>query len=73
MGTLTIRVPEELREKMKKYGIEAGEVARRAWDEEVKQRELREAREAAAELGEFFSEQPKGQVTRWIREDRERR
>ena len=73
MGTVTVRVPEELKEKMKKYGIEAGEVARRAWDEEIKKRELDEAREAAAELGEFFARLPKGQVVKWIREDRERR
>jgi hypothetical protein len=58
---------------MKKYSIEAGEVARRAWDEEIKKRELDEAREAAAELGEFFARLPKGQVVKWIREDRERR
>jgi len=73
MATVTIRVPEKLKEKMKKYSIEAGEVARRAWDEEIKKRELDEAREAAAELGEFFARLPKGQVVKWIREDRERR
>jgi hypothetical protein len=73
MATVTVRVPEKLKEKMKKYSIEAGEVARRAWDEEIKKRELDEAREAAAELGEFFARLPKGQVVKWIREDRERR
>lgn len=73
MGTVTIRIPEEMKEKIKKYGIEVAEVSRRALSEEIKQRELEETREAAAELGEFFSELPKGQVTKWIREDRERR
>ena len=73
MGTVTIRVPEELKEKMKKYGIEAGEVARRAWDAEVKQRELDEAREAADSLGEYFSQFPKEKILEWIHADREKR
>jgi hypothetical protein len=73
MGTVTVRVPEELQQRMKKYGVEAGEVARKAWDDDAKRLELEEARKAAAELGEFFSQEPKGQITKWIREDRERR
>lgn len=73
MATITIRIPEEMKEKIKKYGIEVAEVSRKAIDEEIKQRELEEARSATAELGEFFSKLPKGQVTKWIREDRERR
>ena len=73
MATVTVRVPEELKEKMKKYRIEAGEVARKAWSEEVRNRELEEAREAADSLGEYFSQFPKGQITKWIREDRETR
>ncbi len=73
MGTVTIRIPEELRAEMKKYGVEAGEVARRAWDEEVKKRKREEAREAAASLGEYFSQFPKEQILEWIHADREKR
>jgi hypothetical protein len=60
---------------MKKYCINQSEVARKAWEKEIKRHELEleEAREAADSLGEFFSKIPKGQIVKWIREDRDRR
>jgi post-segregation antitoxin (ccd killing protein) len=39
-ATISVRVSAELKAKMKKYGIKASEVARRAWEEEIKRREL---------------------------------
>jgi len=73
MGTVTIRIPDEMKEKIKKYGIEVGDVSRKAISAEIKQRELEEARKAAAELGEYFSQFPKEQILEWIHADREKR
>ncbi len=73
MATITIRIPEEMKEKIKKYGIEAANVTRKALDEEIKKRELEEAREAADSLGEYFSQFPKEKILEWIHADREKR
>jgi hypothetical protein len=59
--------------KMKKYGIKSCEVARRSWEADIKRHEIEEAKDAAESLGKYFSKFPKGQITKWIREDRDTR
>jgi len=72
-SVITVRVPEELKDDLKKYGVEAAEVARRAWEEEVRKRKIEEASLAAQELGEFFSKIGIDEVVKMIREDRDSR
>ncbi|MGC8832161.1 MAG: type II toxin-antitoxin system CcdA family antitoxin, partial [Thermoproteota archaeon] len=53
--TITVRIPRQLKEEVKKYGIELSSVVKRALEEEVKRRRVEEARAAARRLGELFS------------------
>jgi hypothetical protein len=50
--------------------VEAADVARRAWTEEIRRRKIEEAKAAAESLGQYFSEIGIEQVKRWIDEDR---
>jgi post-segregation antitoxin (ccd killing protein) len=72
-AVVTVRVPEELKEDLKKYKVESAEVARRAWEEEVKKRKLEAAREAAKELGKILAGVEAKDIVRMIREDRDTR
>jgi predicted transcriptional regulator len=67
---ISIRVPDETKSDIDKYGIEVSSVARRAIEEEIRRRKLEEATEAAEELGDYFSKIPEEQVLKWIKEDR---
>jgi predicted transcriptional regulator len=70
---ISIRVPDETKQDIDKYGIEVSSVARRAIEEEIRRRKLEEATEAAEELGDYFSKIPEEQVLKWIKEDRRTR
>jgi antitoxin CcdA len=70
---ISIRVPNETKQDIDKYGIEVSTVARKAIEEEIRRRKLEEATEAAEELGNYFSKIPEEQVLKWIKEDRRTR
>jgi predicted transcriptional regulator len=67
---ISIRVPDETKHEIDKYGIEVSAVARK---EEIRRRKLEEAAEAAQELGDIFSRIPEDQLLQWIKEDRRTR
>ena len=71
MGSvISVRVPQELKDDLKRYGIEVSEVTRKALEEEVKRREREELRGMAEELGEFLEKIPRERIVEGIREDR---
>lgn len=70
---ISIRVPDETKSDIDKYGIEVSSVARKAIEEEIRRKKLEEAAEAAEELGDYFSRIPKEQVIGWVKEDRRTR
>ena len=72
-AVITVRVTEELKEDLKKYKVEPADVARNAWEEEVKKRKLEAARTAALKLGEYFAGIGSAEFVKSIREDRETR
>lgn len=72
-AVVTVRVPEELKENLKKYNVEPAEIARKAWEEEVKKRKLEAAREAAGKLGQLLAEVGTKEIVKMIREDRDTR
>jgi ribosomal protein L9 len=72
-AVVNVRVPEELKEDLKKYNVEPAEVARKAWEEEVKKKKLEAARAAAKELGQYFAGIGTKEIVRTIREDRDAR
>jgi len=71
--TITVRIPKELREEARRYGISISHVVRRALEEEVKKKKLEDAREAAKRVGEFFSKLPEEDVVEWIKMTRRER
>ena len=71
MGSvISVRVPQELKDDLKRYGIEVSEVTRKALEEEVKRREREELQGMAEELGEFLEKIPPERIIKGIREDR---
>ena len=67
---ITVRVSRELREALRRYGVEVSEVTRRALEGEVRERRRMELEEAARSLGESLGRIPEGRIVRSIREDR---
>ena len=72
-AVVTVRVPEELKEDLKKYNVEPALIARKAWEEEVRRKKLKAARAAAKELGQTFACIGTKEIVKTIREDRDTR
>jgi post-segregation antitoxin (ccd killing protein) len=71
MGSIiSVRVPQELKDDLKRYGIEVSEVTRKALEEEVKRREREELQRMAEELGALLEKIPRERIIEGIREDR---
>ena len=70
---MSVRIPRELKEEAKRYGINISEVARRALEEEVRRRKLEEAMAVARRIGEILSKIPEEEMVKWLREAREER
>jgi hypothetical protein len=71
MGSvISVRIPTELKDDLRRYGIEVSEVTRKALEEEVRRREREELRGMAEELGEFLGKIPRERIVEGIREDR---
>ena len=70
---ITVRVPKELKEELKKHGVKVSAVVKRALEEELKRRRLERLKKAAGELGRFFTEISDGDIVEDIRKMRELR
>ena len=74
MGSvITVRVPDEMKRNLEKYGVEASGVARKAFEEEIRRKQIEEAKKAAKELAVFLADVPTETIVEWIREDRRKR
>ncbi|MEN3036286.1 MAG: hypothetical protein ABC588_02825 [Candidatus Methanosuratincola petrocarbonis] len=71
--TVSVKVPREVKEKLKKHGIRPSEILKRAILDEIRAREIedleRRADELEGELAKFSTEY----VVKAIREDRDSR
>lgn len=67
---ISIRVPDETKEDIDRYGIEVSTVARKAIDEEIERRKLEEARKAAETLGDFLRQIPEEKLLETLKEAR---
>lgn len=65
-----MRIPKELKDDLKRYGIEVSKVARKALEDEVEKRRREELRDMAKELGDFFERILRERIVESIREDR---
>ena len=75
MGYVTVsaKVPKRLKELLDKYNIKPGSIIRRALEEEVKRRMLKELEKLSRELSREMSHIPDEEIVRMIREDRDGR
>ncbi|MEM2935624.1 MAG: hypothetical protein QW231_00405 [Candidatus Bathyarchaeia archaeon] len=71
--TITVRIPEELKESLGRYGVEVSKVVRGALEEEIRRRKLEDLKRTGSELGEFFAKMPEEKIVKSIRETRRSR
>ena len=71
--TISVKVPAELKEKLKKYGIKPSRLLREAIEREVLRREAEELNKEFAKLEPILSKFSVEEVVELIREDREGR
>jgi Arc/MetJ-type ribon-helix-helix transcriptional regulator len=65
--TISVRIPKELKEEIKKYGINISHVVRKALEEELRKKKIEEAKEAAKRLGVFFSKISEEDIVKCIK------
>jgi len=71
LSIITIRIPRELKEKMKKYReINWSEVVRRALEERIRIQERIEATRRMDEIRRKVKPVKRRELDKWIREDR---
>ena len=72
-GIVTLRVDDETRRKIKRYGIPVSRVAREALQQEIERRENEEALRALSGMKKILEKVDMKRVIEHIREDRESR
>jgi hypothetical protein len=71
--TVSARIDRALREKLKRYGISASKVIRRALEEDVRKAEEEEIRKILGRIGRILEKIPEEEVVKSIRENRGKR
>ncbi len=71
--TVSTKVRKELKEEAERLGIKISEVLRRALEEEVQRRKLRELEGRLEEMSDVLDRIQVDRITKSIREDREAR
>jgi post-segregation antitoxin (ccd killing protein) len=71
--TVTVRIPKELKEEAERHGINISHVLRRALEEELRKRKIKEVEEAAKRAGELFSRIPEEEIVNRIKKARKER
>lgn len=71
--TVSVKVPTEIKEKMKQLGIKPSKLLRKAIEEEIRRKQVKKIKEEIQDLKATFDKIPIETVVRSIREDRERR
>lgn len=69
----TLRIDEETKRKLKRYGISVSKVARSALQREIERREREDALKAVKRMKEIVKDIDVKKVVEHIREDRTRR
>ncbi|RLG40290.1 MAG: hypothetical protein DRO05_06785 [Thermoproteota archaeon] len=72
MRMITIRIPEELKEEMRKYDVNWREIIRRAIEEKIRSIKMEEAVEKIREVRKRSKPVKKGELDAWIKQDRGR-
>ena len=72
-ATLSVKVPTEVKEKMKRLGIKPSKVLRKAIEDEIRRREVERIKEDAKALRGLLDKIPIKEAVKSIREDRDNR
>lgn len=71
--TVTVRIPGEVKEEIRRYGIRVSVIVREALKQEIRRRKLEELKRAAGRLGVLLAKIPDEEIVKSIRETRESR
>jgi len=71
--TVSAKIPEEFKRRIDELGINVSQVIKRSLEEEVRRREEEMLRRMAREAGMILRKIPEDEITRLIREGRNRR
>lgn len=71
--TVSVKVPAEMKQKMRKYGIKPSKLLRETLEQEIRKREIEEIKSEIQELGDALDRIDMAQVVSSIRADRETR
>ena len=71
--TVSVKVPAEVKRKMRKYGIKPSKLLRETLEREIRKREMEEIKSEIQELGDALDRIDMAQVVSTIRADRETR
>ena len=71
--TVSVKVPAEIKQKLKKYGIKPSKLLRKTLEQEIRKREIEEIKTEIQDLGDALDRIDMADVVATIREDREKR
>lgn len=71
--TVSVKVPAEVKQKMRKYGIKPSKLLRETLEQEIRKREIEEIKSEIQELGAALDRIDMSQVVSTNRADRETR
>ena len=71
--TITAKIPKELKEKIRRFNINASRVIREALEAEVRRREEEQLKALAREVSRILNKIPEEEIVRAIREARDER
>ncbi len=71
--TVSVKVPAEIKQKLKKYGIKPSKLLRKTLEQEIRRREIEEIKTEIQNLGDALDRIDMADVVSTIMEDREKR
>jgi len=71
--TVSVKVPAEMKQKLKKYGIKPSKLLRKTLEQEIRKREIEEIKTKIQNLGDALTRIDMADVVSTIRTDRDKR
>ena len=71
--TVSVKIPQDLREKIRELGIKPSKILRKAIEDEVKRREAQRLKQDIEKLKPLLNKVSMDEIVKSIREDRENR
>ena len=71
--TVSVKVPAEMKQKLKKYGIKPSKLLRKTLEQEIRKREIEEIKTEIQDLGDALTRIDMADVVSTIRTDRDKR